>query len=102
MKTRISLLALMLGTLSLSAQARKDCAELKAEIETQLQTKGVKAYQLEIMAKSEVGAGAVVGQCDGDTKRIVYRRGGAPVAAGADATKPAAPSNKTPPPLGNY
>ena len=102
MKIRHTLLALALGTLAMSAQARKDCAELKSEIEAQLQAKGVKAYQLDIVAKDEVGAGKVVGQCDGDTRRIVYSRGGTAAPSSEPAAKAAANSSGKPPPLGNY
>lgn len=101
MKIRPTLLALTLGALTMGAQARKDCDELKGEIDAQLQTKGVKAYRLEIVAMEAVGENKVVGQCDGGTRRIIYSRGGAAPSSdtpGGAATK----SNGKPPPLGNY
>ncbi|MGQ0528787.1 MAG: DUF1161 domain-containing protein [Panacagrimonas sp.] len=102
MKFRTSLLAVIMGMMSLGVQAKKDCAELKTEIEAQLKAKGVKAYQLDVVAKNEVGAGTVIGQCNGDSQRIVYRRGGAPIAAEEAAVKQATPPNKPAAPLGNY
>jgi hypothetical protein len=55
---------------------RKACEELKAEIAAKLDAKGVKGYQLDIVASSEVGDGQVVGSCDGGAKKITYKREG--------------------------
>jgi hypothetical protein len=49
------------------AQQRKDCAELKGEIEAKIKKNGVDAD-----AQAD---GKVVGTCDGGTKKIVYKRG---------------------------
>ncbi|BBH43566.1 DUF1161 domain-containing protein [Pseudomonas sp. KU43P] len=54
--------------------AGKPCEELKAEIASKLDAKGVKGYTLEIVKRGEP-AGKVVGTCEGGTKEIVYRRG---------------------------
>jgi len=55
--------------------AKKDCDELKAEIDAKIQAKGVKAYTLEIVPNEQVKDGRVVGSCDGGTKKILYTRG---------------------------
>ncbi len=55
--------------------AKKDCDELKAEIDAKIQAKGVKAYTLEIVPNEQVKDGKVVGSCDGGTKKILYTRG---------------------------
>ena len=55
---------------------KKSCDELKAEIAAQLDAKGVKDYQLDIVASTEAGDQQVVGSCDGGTKKITYKRGG--------------------------
>ena len=56
------------------AQAAKPCEELKSEIATKLDAKGVKSYSLEIVPKDQDVEGKVVGSCEGGTKKIVYRR----------------------------
>jgi hypothetical protein len=56
---------------------RKDCEELKSEIDAKIKANGVPVYTLEIVANDQVkeGEGQVVGSCDGGTKKIVYKRG---------------------------
>ena len=57
------------------ALARKSCDDVKAEIAAKVDKKGVKAYTLEAVKKGEEGDRRVVGNCDGGTKVIVYKRG---------------------------
>jgi hypothetical protein len=66
--------AVLLLAVSL-ALARKDCEELRAEIDAKIKAKGVAVYTLEIVPNDQVKDGQVVGSCDGGTKKIVYRRG---------------------------
>jgi hypothetical protein len=56
---------------------RKDCEELKSEIDAKIKANGVPVYTLEIVPNDQVkeGDGQVVGSCDGGTKKIVYKRG---------------------------
>jgi hypothetical protein len=63
------------------AQAAKACEELKTEIATKLDAKGVKGYTLEIVAKDKDAEGKVVGTCDGGTKKILYTKAPVPAAA---------------------
>ena len=56
------------------AQAAMPCEDLKSEIATKLDAKGVKSYSLEIVPKDQDAEGKVVGSCEGGTKKIVYRR----------------------------
>jgi hypothetical protein len=60
------------------AQAAKPCEELKSEIATKLDAKGVKSYSLEIVPKDQDVEGKMVGSCEGGTKKIVYRRTATP------------------------
>ena len=83
MATRLTLaaaaVALALGTSGAAwAQQRKDCNELKSEIEAKIKKNGVDKFTLDIVDKdAQVEEGAkVVGTCDGQTKKIVYKRGG--------------------------
>ena len=73
---KASVAAMVLTALfSFSAFAqRKDCEELKSEIAAKLDAKGVKNYELKIVAADEVKDETVVGSCDGGTKRITYTR----------------------------
>ena len=55
---------------------RKDCNELKGEIEAKIKKNGVDKFSLDIVeADAQVADGKVVGTCDGNTKKIVYKRG---------------------------
>ncbi len=63
-----------LSLLSLSAfAAPKPCEELKSEIAAKLDAKGVKSYELTIVANADVGDQKVVGSCEGGTKKITYK-----------------------------
>lgn len=77
MKALIAIVALLLIAAPAMAQ-RKDCEELKGEIDAKIKKNGVKEFSLEIVPNEQVkeGAGSVVGSCDGGTKKIVYKRGG--------------------------
>lgn len=66
--------ALVLMLVASPAFARKDCNELKGEIEAKLKAKGVTSFTLEVVA-GEAKDGKVVGSCDGGARNIVYKRG---------------------------
>ena len=74
MKTWLTLAAILFVPACSYAQAAKPCEELKSEIATKLDAKGVKSYSLEIVLKDQDTEGKVVGNCEGGTKKIVYRR----------------------------
>ena len=78
MKVLIAIVASLLIVAPALAQ-RKDCGELKAEIDEKIKKNGVKEFTTTIVPNEEVkeGMGAVVGSCDGGTKKIVYKRGAA-------------------------
>jgi hypothetical protein len=68
-------LAALLLLLSVNAFAeKKSCDELKMEIAAKLDAKGVKDYELKIVAAEEVKSETVVGSCDGGTRKITYAR----------------------------
>lgn len=109
-------LAVFLGAAAPSALAqRKDCDELRSQIDAKLQSRGVKDYSLDIVEAGDTGSARVVGTCDEGTHRIVYARGGGkPTPAMAESRAAPAKSGKatskkkkkqTPapvPPIGNY
>ena len=75
----VKLIALALVTgLVVSGPAlaqRKDCGELKGEIEAKIKKNGVEKFTLDVLDKDAQADGKVVGTCDGGTKKIVYKRG---------------------------
>ena len=80
---------------SQAALAPKPCEDLKSEIATKLDAKGVKAYTLEIVAKDQDAEGKAVGSCEGGTKKIMYRRGGANTATPSQASASQTPATQT-------
>lgn len=54
--------------------APKNCDELKAEIAAKLDAKGVKNYQLEIVATADAGNSIVIGSCESGQKKITYKK----------------------------
>jgi len=74
MRTWLTLAAILFLPACSYAQAAKPCEELKSEIASKLDAKGVKSYSLEIVAKDQDAEGKVVGSCEGGTKKIMYRR----------------------------
>ena len=75
-KVIIAALVLGLSVSSTWAQSmRKDCSELKTEIEEKIKKNGVESFTLAIVDKDAEAEGKVVGTCDGGTKKIVYKRG---------------------------
>jgi outer membrane lipoprotein-sorting protein len=67
--------ALVLSLTVAPAFAQKPCEELKSEIAKKLEAKGVKDYQLEVVATEEVKDQKVVGSCEGGKKKIIYKKG---------------------------
>jgi Protein of unknown function (DUF1161) len=53
---------------------RKDCGELKSEIEAKIKKNGVEKFSLDVVDADKQAEGKVVGTCDGGTKKIVYKR----------------------------
>ncbi len=73
MKRIVALLALSLAMIP--AFAQKPCHELKTEIAAKLDNRGVKKYQLDIVAAADVKEQKVVGSCEGGQKKITYKKG---------------------------
>ena len=67
-------LPLILVLAVLPAFAQKPCEQLKTEITTALNAKGVKQFQLDIIASDKVRDGKVVGSCDGGKQKITYKK----------------------------
>jgi hypothetical protein len=54
---------------------KKDCGELKTEIEGKIKKNGVDKFSLDVVEADKQAEGKVVGTCDGGTKKIVYKKG---------------------------
>ena len=54
---------------------KKDCGELKTEIEGKIKKNGVDKFSLDVVEADKQAEGKVVGTCEGGTKKIVYKRG---------------------------
>ena len=78
---RLWILAAGLSAVSLQAFEIKPCEELKSEIAAKIDGKGVKDYQLDIVAAADVKDQTVVGSCEGGAKKITYSKGAAEASA---------------------
>jgi hypothetical protein len=74
MRKIVLILLLAIAAMPAFAQ-RKDCGELKAEIDAKITANGVQTFTTTIVDKDAEADGKVVGTCDGGTKKIVYKRG---------------------------
>jgi len=77
-KVIIAVLVLGLSLIGVNAAwaQKKDCGELKTEIEAKIKKNGVDKFTLDIVDADKQAEGKVVGTCDGGAKKIVYKRGG--------------------------
>lgn len=89
---------LVLSLIAAPAFAEKACEELKSEIAAKLDAKGVKNYQLDIVAADQVKDRKVVGNCESGRKRITYTKGASSTAAPAKESAPAAKGGRNRPP----
>ncbi len=69
-----ALLAIALLACTAQAHAAQSCEELKTQVTTKLDGKGVKGYTLEIVANDKVGDAKVVGSCEGGKSKLIYSR----------------------------
>lgn len=76
-KTALALLLAFAVTPALAQ--RKDCNDLKAEIDAKITKNGVKVFTTTVVDKDAAEDGKVVGSCDGGAKKIVYKRGEMPM-----------------------
>ena len=79
---KVIIAALVLGLSGTAWAQKKECAELKGEIEAKIKKNGVDKFTLDIVDADKKdedkgkAEGKVVGTCDGGAKKIVYKRGG--------------------------
>ena len=94
MKLWIAFAALLFSGGYATAQDRKSCEDLKAEIAKKLEAKGVTSYSLDVVDKGKESTGKVVGGCDGGTKNIVYQRAVEPAKPEASKAEPSEDKKK--------
>ena len=69
------IVAALVAGLFVAGPARADCESTKSAIEAKIKKNGVEKFTLEIVSKDAQADGKVVGTCEGDSKKIVYKRG---------------------------
>jgi hypothetical protein len=67
--------ALVLGLSTTAWAQKKECADLKGEIEAKIKKNGVDKFTLDIVDKDAQAEGKVVGTCEAGAKKIVYKKG---------------------------
>jgi hypothetical protein len=72
---KVIVAALVLGLSTTAYAQKKDCNELKTEIEAKIKKNGVEKFTLEVIEADKQTDGKVVGTCDGGAKKIVYKKG---------------------------
>lgn len=74
MIVRLLVAMLVLGLSAPVFAQRKACEELKSEIDAKIRKNGIENFTLDIVDKDAQAEGKVVGTCEGQTKKIVYKR----------------------------
>jgi hypothetical protein len=76
MIVRLVVAMLVLGLSGSVWAQRKPCEELKAEIDAKIRKNGIDMFTLDVVEMdAQVMEGSkVVGTCDGQTRKIVYKR----------------------------
>ena len=78
---KVIVAALVLGLSTTAWAQKKDCNDLKTEIEAKIKKNGVDKFTLDVVdADKQAGdkgkaEGKVVGTCEGGAKKIVYKKG---------------------------
>jgi hypothetical protein len=72
----VAILVLGMAGTAWAQGLRKPCEELKSEIDAKIKKNGIEKFSLDIVdMDADAKDGKVVGTCDGNTKKIVYKRG---------------------------
>ena len=74
-KLIVAAVVLGMGMTGSAWAQKKDCAELKGEIEAKIKKNGVEKFSLDVVDANAQADGKVVGTCDGGAKKIVYKKG---------------------------
>ena len=74
-KLMVAAVVLGFGLTGTAWAQKKDCNELKGEIEAKIKKNGVDKFNLDVVDASAQAEGKVVGTCEGGAKKIVYKKG---------------------------
>ena len=74
-KLIVAAVVLGMGLTGSAWAQKKDCTELKGEIEAKIKKNGVEKFSLDVVDANAQADGKVVGTCDGGAKKIVYKKG---------------------------
>jgi hypothetical protein len=74
-KLIVAAAAVALGLTGSAWAQKKDCNELKSEIEAKIKKNGVEKFSLDVVDANAQADGKVVGTCEGGSKKIVYKKG---------------------------
>ena len=74
-KLIVAAMVLAMGLTGSAWAQKKDCAELKGEIEAKIKKNGVDKFSLDVVDANAQADGKVVGTCEGGSKKIVYKKG---------------------------
>jgi hypothetical protein len=74
-KMIVAAVVLAMGLTGSAWAQKKDCAELKGEIEAKIKKNGVDKFSLDVVDANAQADGKVVGTCEGGSKKIVYKKG---------------------------
>jgi hypothetical protein len=74
-KLIVAAVVLGLGLTGTAWAQKKDCNELKGEIEAKIKKNGIDKFALDVVDANAQAEGKVVGTCDGGAKKIVYKKG---------------------------
>lgn len=85
----------LLPLLVLPVLAHASCEDTKAQIAKKIEANGVSHYSLDVVDadKADSASGKVVGNCENESKKIVYTRGGDGDSAPSDQSAPAPASS---------
>jgi hypothetical protein len=73
-KLIVAAVVLGMGLTGAAWAQKKDCAELKGEIEAKIKKNGVDKFSLDVVDANAQAEGKVVGTCEGGAKKIVYKK----------------------------
>jgi hypothetical protein len=73
-KLIVAAVVLGMGLTGTAWAQKKDCAELKGEIEAKIKKNGVDKFSLDVVDANAQAEGKVVGTCEGGAKKIVYKK----------------------------
>jgi hypothetical protein len=92
----LAVLLVVASAVPATALAGKSCDELKSEIAAKIDANKVQGYKLTVVEAAATSDSAVVGTCEGGTKKLLYARGGKSDATNVSGKASPAPAASAP------